>query len=66
MKIDKTIHGQRIVIRNYEKSDLSFVTGMWLDEENGKYMSDPTAAYVDEVFQKALETLEESRFGYNS
>lgn len=64
MKIDKTIHGQRIVIRNYEKSDLDFVTGMWLDEENGKYMSDPTAAYVDEVFQKALETLDESRFGY--
>lgn len=64
MKIDKPIIGNQIVIRNYEKSDLGFLTSMWFDKENGKYMSDPTAEYVDEVFQKALDTLEESKLGY--
>lgn len=37
---------------------------MWLDEENGKYMSDPTWEYVDAAYQKALDTLEESSNGY--
>ena len=37
---------------------------MWFDEENGKYMSDPTREYVDETFQKVLDTLGESQFGY--
>lgn len=64
MRIDNVLIGQRIIIRNYDKSDLDFLTGMWFDEENGKYMSDPTAEYVDEVFQKALDTLGESKFGY--
>ena len=64
MRIDKELVGQRIVIRNYEKSDLAFLTSMWFDEENGKYMSDPTAEYVDEIYQKALDTLGESQFGY--
>lgn len=56
MRIDNVLIGQRIIIRNYEKSDLDFLTGMWFDEENGKYMSDPTAEYVDEIFQKALDS----------
>ena len=64
MRIDKELIGQRIIIRNYEKSDLNFLTDMWFDEENGKYMSDPTAEYVDEVYQKALDTLGESKYGY--
>lgn len=64
MKIKGTIHGPRLVIRNYERSDLDFVTGMWLDGENGRYMSDPTADHVDAVFQAALDTLHESKFGY--
>lgn len=64
MRIGKALLGQRIIIRNYEQSDLDFLTDMWFDAENGKYMSDPTAAYVDEAFQKALDTLGESKFGY--
>ena len=64
MRIENALIGRRIVIRNYEKSDLDFVAGMWLNEENGKYMSDPTADHVDAVFQNALETLHDSRFGY--
>lgn len=64
MKIDNAIKGQRIIIRNYEPSDLDFVTSMWLDPENGKYMSDPTGEYVDEVFQKALDSLSDNKFGF--
>ena len=64
MRIDRALIGQRIIIRNYEKPDLTFLTGMWLDEENGKYLSDPVAAYVDEVYQSALDTLGESKLGY--
>lgn len=64
MKIDKDMIGKRIRIRNYEKSDLDFLTDMWFDEENGKYLSDPTREFVDEPYQKALDTLGESQFGY--
>ncbi len=64
MKIEKDLLGKRIRIRNYAESDLDFLTDMWFDEENGKYMSDPTREYVDETFQKALYTLGESQYGY--
>lgn len=64
MKIDKPIQGPRLAIRSYERSDLPFVTGMWLDPENGKYLSDPTADHVDAVFQKALDSLQDSPYGY--
>lgn len=37
---------------------------MWFHEENGKYMSDPIAEYVDQAYQKALDTLGESELGY--
>lgn len=64
MKIKTVLLGQRIRIRDYTESDLEFLTNMWFDEENGKYMSDPAREYVDEAFQKALDTLGESKFGY--
>lgn len=63
MKMNTKLTAERIVIRNYEPSDLEFVTGMWLDEENGAYMSDPTPEYVDDAFQHALDTLQDSHFG---
>ena len=64
MKIDKPIQGPRLTIRSYERFDLPFVTNMWLDPENGRYMSDPTADHVDAVFQNALDTLQDSPHGY--
>lgn len=64
MKIEQPMLGKRICLRNYTESDLTFLTDMWFDEENGKYMSDPTREYVDETFQKALDTLGESEYGY--
>lgn len=64
MKIQEELCGSQIRIRNYRESDLVFLTDMWLDEENGRYLSDPAREYVDEAFQKALDTLGESQAGY--
>lgn len=64
MRFDKPLSGQRIIIRNYEGPDQSFLKSMWFDEENGKYMIDPTPEYVDETYQKAMDTMEECEDGY--
>lgn len=64
MKIEQTLHGQRITIRNCCSADLHFLTQMWFDEENGKYLSDPTADYVDTEFRAALDALPDSPMGY--
>ena len=64
MKIETALQGSRIQIRNYRKSDLEFLTDMWFDAENGAYLSDPARAYVDETYQHALDTLEDSPHGY--
>lgn len=64
MQIENNLIGERIEITNYQKSDYSFVTDMWFDEENGKYMSDPTREYVNEEYQKALDHLQDSLEGY--
>lgn len=64
MKIEQPLFGKRICLRDYMESDLPFFMDMWFDEENGKYLSDPAREYVDETFQKALDTLGESPYGY--
>ena len=64
MLIKKPLTSSRITVRNYQKSDLSFLTAMWFDKENGKFMSDPTVEYVDNDFQKALDRLENNPDGY--
>ncbi|MCM1181934.1 MAG: GNAT family N-acetyltransferase [Roseburia sp.] len=64
MQIEKPLAGARILLRNYEKSDLAFSTDMWLDEENGRYLSDPLRDYIDALYQNALDTLEDSDTGY--
>lgn len=64
MQIKKALTARRITIRDYQKSDLPFVTAMWFDTENGKYMSDPTEEYVDDKYQKALDELEDNPEGY--
>ncbi|MGM9680620.1 MAG: GNAT family N-acetyltransferase [Eubacteriales bacterium] len=64
MQIKQELIGSGIVIRNATKDDLPFLTEMWFDEENGKYLSDPTRAYVDEVYRKALDELPDSKQGY--
>ena len=64
MKLDRPLAGERIVIRSYAPEDLDFCTGMWFDPENGRYLSDPAREYVDEVFQRALDGLQDSGDGY--
>lgn len=64
MKLETPLINKRIVIRNYQKSDLKFLTDMWFDVENGKYMSDPTKEYVTDAYQSILDDLENSDDGY--
>lgn len=64
MKLETPLIGERIVIRNYQKSDLKFLTDMWFDVENGKYMSDPAEEYVTDAYQCILDDLENSDDGY--
>ena len=64
MLIEKPLSASRITIRNYQRTDLPFLTAMWFDEENGKYLSDPTREYVDSVYQTALDGLEDNPYGY--
>jgi ribosomal-protein-alanine N-acetyltransferase len=64
MKLDNKLIAERIVIRNYEIQDKEFCTSMWYDKDNGKYLSDPTEEYVDEVFQNAVDTLQDSEDGF--
>lgn len=64
MKLKEPLTGKRLVIRNYKKSDLPFLTDMWFDEENGKYMSDPTREYITDAYQEILDDLENSMDGY--
>ena len=63
MKINTELTGARVYIRDYRPADLDFAAGMWLDGENGRYLSDPARDYVDEAFQKALDTLQDSETG---
>ena len=64
MLIEKPLISSRITVRNYQKKDLPYLTEMWFDKVNGKYMSDPTIEYVDSDFQKALDGLENNPDGY--
>lgn len=64
MKIENKITGEKIAIRSYEKADLPFVTGMWYDKENGRYMSDPENGYIDERYQRAIDNMADNALGY--
>ena len=64
MQIKNAMSSARIIIRDYLNTDLPFVTSMWFDKENGKYLSDPAKDFVDDVFQKALDGMENNPEGY--
>lgn len=64
MKIKNMLTGKRITVRSYRKSDLDFVSEMWFDKENGRYLSDPEREYIDDKFQKAVDGLEDSESVY--
>lgn len=64
MKMGRVLCGERISVRDYQKSDLAFVTEMCFDPENGRWMSDPTAEHVDETYRRALDEMEDCADGY--
>lgn len=64
VQIKNEIVTERLIIRDYRKEDLPQVTAMWFDKENGKYMSDPQEEYVDNVYAKALQEMEDNPDGY--
>ena len=64
MQIPTPLTSQRMTLRNYRKSDLPTLTAMWFDPENGRYLSDPTEEYADDVYRAALDKLETSPDGY--
>lgn len=64
MRLERPLAGERIAIRSYTPEDLAFCTEMWFDPENGRWLSDPERAYVDEVYQKALDGMQDSADGY--
>lgn len=63
MRIEEKLQGPRIALRNYEAGDLAFVSSLWFDKENGKYMSDPEEAYIDEAYRQALADMAEDADG---
>lgn len=64
MKLTNDLHTPKITLRNLKSSDLPFLTEMWFDPENGKYLSDPTEEYADAKYRAALDSLEDSPHGY--
>lgn len=64
MQIKDSLCTSRITIRDYREADRQFLTGMWFDGENGKYLSDPEEEYVDDKYVKALDALEDNQYGY--
>jgi len=45
----------RLLIRSYTAQDRGFCFSLWCDAENGKYMSDPSLAHVDDTYLAALD-----------
>ena len=64
MRLGNDLTCERILIRDYKISDKEFCTGMWFDEENGTYLSDPTEEYVDDVYRSAIDEMEDNEDGY--
>ena len=64
MQIHTPLCGARVRIRDYYKPDLPFVTSMWFDPENGRYMSGPPADKVDERYRKSCEEMEDDHDGF--
>ena len=64
MQVGYVLTGERVCIRDSRRADGAFCAEMWLDAENGRYMSDPEEAYADEEYRQALRELEDSPDGY--
>ena len=64
MKMEKDIETARLRLRAYRKKDKAFCIALWCDAENGKYMSDPNLAHMDERYHSCLDGMEDDPDGY--
>lgn len=64
MKFYANVSTDRITMRSYQTWDYGFVSGMWFDKENGKYLSDPEKMYIDEKFKNLLKEMSYTPEGY--
>ena len=64
MQIKTPLEGARVRVRDYKNEDLPFVTGLWFDPENGRYMSDPAADRVDERYRRSCAEMEDNAGGF--
>jgi len=64
MLLIKYLETPRLTIRSWNKSDKEFTLSIWGDEENGKYMSDPSRENMDEEYLKCVDEMEDNPDGY--
>lgn len=54
----KVLETKRLVINNTKKEDTDFCLNMWLDEEMGKYLSDPPRKKADDRYLEWKKDIE--------
>lgn len=52
------MESNRLIIRSTKKEDTEFSLDIWLDDEMGKYLSDPPRALVGDLYNEWKETIE--------
>lgn len=58
MKINN-LETDRLIIRSTKKKDTSFCLDVWLDDEMGKYLSDPPREKADAAYLKWKDSVED-------
>lgn len=53
------LESNRLIIRSTKKEDTSFCLDIWLDDEMGKYLSDPPREKADESYLKWKDNVED-------
>lgn len=56
--MERLLETNRLIIRNTKKEDTNFCLNMWLDEEMGKYLSDPPREKADDRYLEWKEDIE--------
>ncbi|SHH34615.1 Acetyltransferase (GNAT) domain-containing protein [Clostridium collagenovorans DSM 3089] len=56
--IEKSLETNRLIIKRTKKEDTSFCIDMWLDDEMGKYLSDPPRNAAGDIYLKWRDNIE--------
>jgi len=54
----KNLETNRLIIKSTKKEDTDFCLGIWLDDEMGKYFSDPPREKANDTYLKWKENVE--------